>query len=79
MTINTHIFEAIRGRQAGENFYIGMCTLKSVSKLFTFKDADIPAETEGAKNTAKIKNSQNTGLYASKRRRLYVLIHNRIS
>ena len=53
MTINTHIFEAIRGRQAGENFYIGMCTLKSVSKLFTFKDADIPAEQRAQRTLRK--------------------------
>ena len=44
MTINTHTFEAIKGRQAGNDFYIAMCSLKSASKLFTFKDADIPAE-----------------------------------
>lgn len=44
MVINTHTFEAISGRQAGSDFYIAMCTLKAVAKLFTFKDADIPAE-----------------------------------
>lgn len=44
MAVNTHVFEAIRGRQAGNDFYIAMCTLKSVAKLFTFKNADIPAE-----------------------------------
>ena len=44
MVINVHSFQAIRGRQAGSDFYIAMCTLKSVAKLFTFKDADIPAE-----------------------------------
>lgn len=44
MVINTHNFEAIYGSQAGNNFYIAMCTLKSISKIFTFNDADIPAE-----------------------------------
>ncbi len=44
MAINTHNFEAIRGSQASCDFYIAMCTLKSIAKLFTFKDADIPAE-----------------------------------
>ena len=42
MTANTHSFEAIRGSQASSEFYIAMCTLKAVSKLFTFQDADIP-------------------------------------
>ena len=44
MAVNTHVFEAIRGRQAVNDFYITMCTLKSAAKLFTFKDVDIPAE-----------------------------------
>ena len=44
MATNVHVFEAIKGSQAGNDFYIAMCTLKSVAKLFTFKDADIPAE-----------------------------------
>ena len=42
MAANAHSFEAIRGSQAGSDFYIAMCTLKAVSKLFTFQDADIP-------------------------------------
>ena len=42
--VNTHTFNAIRGHQAGTNFYIAMCSLKSVAKMFTFTDADIPAE-----------------------------------
>ena len=42
METNTHSFEAIKGSQAGSDFYIAMCTLKAVAKLFTFQDADIP-------------------------------------
>ena len=53
MAINTHTFEAIRGRQAGNDFYIAMCTLKSASKLFTFKDADIPAEQRAQRTLRK--------------------------
>ena len=44
MEANNHTFEAIRGKQAGRDFYVTMCTLKSVAKLFTFNDADVPAE-----------------------------------
>lgn len=53
MTINTHTFEAIRGEQAGDDFYIAMCTLKAVSKLFTFRDADIPAEQRAQRTLRK--------------------------
>ena len=53
MVINTHTFEAIRGRQAGSDFYIAMCTLKSVAKMFTFKDADIPAEQRAQRTLRK--------------------------
>ena len=53
MIVNTHTFEAIRGRQADNDFYIAMCTLKSISKLFTFKDADIPAEQRAQRTLRK--------------------------
>ena len=53
MVINTHTFEAICGKQAGSDFYIAMCTLKSVAKLFTFKDADIPAEQRAQRTLRK--------------------------
>lgn len=53
MTVNTHTFEAIRGEQAGSDFYIAMCTLKAVSKLFTFKDADIPADQRAQRTLRK--------------------------
>ena len=53
MTSNMHTFGAVRGTQAGRNFYIAMCTLKSVSKLFTFKDADIPAEHRAQRTLRK--------------------------
>ena len=53
MVSNAHTFEAVRGRQAGSNFYIAMCSLKSVSKLFTFTDADIPAEQRAQRKLRK--------------------------
>ena len=39
---NTISFSAIKGVQAGKNFYIAMCTMKSITKLFTFDDSGIP-------------------------------------
>jgi len=40
----TYGFDAIRGTQAGNDFYVGMCPLKIIPKLFIFNDYDIPPE-----------------------------------
>ena len=40
----TYGFDAIRGIQAGRQFYVAMCPLKIIPKLFIFNDFDIPAE-----------------------------------
>ena len=53
MTVNNHTFEAVRGDQAGRDFYVAMCTLKSVAKLFTFNDADVPAEQRAQRTLRK--------------------------
>jgi len=37
-------FYAIRGIQAGHEFYVAMCPLKIIPKLFIFNDHDIPPE-----------------------------------
>ena len=37
-------FDAIRGIQAGREFYVAMCPLKIIPKLFIFNDFDIPPE-----------------------------------
>jgi len=55
MAINTHTFEAIRGKQAGSDFYIVMCTMKSVAKLFTFYDAEISAEQRAQRTLRKVR------------------------
>lgn len=38
----TYGFDAIRGIQAGREFYVAMCPLKIIPKLFIFNDHDIP-------------------------------------
>ena len=53
MVVNTHAFDAIRGRQADCDFFVAMCTFKSVAKLFTFQDADIPAEQRAQRTLRK--------------------------
>ena len=50
---NTHTFKAIRGRQAGRSFYTAMCTLKSIAKIFTFNDTDLPAEHRAQRTLRK--------------------------
>ncbi|EIJ65015.1 DNA sulfur modification protein DndB [Candidatus Nitrosopumilus salaria BD31] len=37
-------FDAIRGIQAGREFYVAMCPLKIIPKIFVFNDFDIPPE-----------------------------------
>lgn len=53
MTSNNLTFEAVRGKQAGSHFYIGMCTLKTVSRSFTFNDGSIPAEQRAQRTLRK--------------------------
>ena len=40
----TYGFDAIRGIQAGREFYVAMCPLKIIPKLFIFSDFDLPPE-----------------------------------
>ena len=36
-------FDAIRGVQAGREFYVAMCPLNIIPKLFVFNDHALPA------------------------------------
>ena len=40
----TYSFDAIRGIQAGREFYVAMCPLKIIPKLFVFTEFDLPPE-----------------------------------
>jgi len=40
----TYGFDAIRGVQAGREFYVAMCPLKIIPKLFIFNDHELPPE-----------------------------------
>jgi len=37
-------FDALRGFQAGREFFVAMCPLKIIPKLFVFNDYELPAE-----------------------------------
>ena len=45
-------FDAMRGVQAGREFYIAMCPMKIIPKLFVFSEADLPPEVR-AQRTLK--------------------------
>ena len=40
----TYGFDAIRGIQAGREFYVAICPLKIIPKLFIFNDYELPPE-----------------------------------
>jgi DNA sulfur modification protein DndB len=44
MNGNNHQFPAVRGIQAGREYYVVMCPLKLVSRLFVFDNEEIPAD-----------------------------------
>lgn len=39
-----YVFPAIRGIQAGREYYVSMCPVRLIPKLFSFDDEEIPAE-----------------------------------
>lgn len=39
-----YLFPAIRGIQAGHEYYVSMCPVRLIPKLFSFDDEEIPAE-----------------------------------
>ena len=39
-----HSFPAIRGSQAGGEFYVAMCPMRLIPKIFVFDDEEVPAE-----------------------------------
>ena len=76
---NTHTFKAIRGKQAGRSFYTAMCTLKSIAKIFTFNDADIPAEHRAQRTLRKSRIPRIRDYILQNPGRLYFLVDNRVS
>ena len=57
----TYGFDAIRGTQAGNEFYVAMCPLKIIPKLFSFNDYDIPPQLreQGVLSEARIPAIKN--------------------
>ncbi|MGD2085013.1 MAG: DNA sulfur modification protein DndB [Candidatus Aminicenantes bacterium] len=51
-----YVFTALRGRQAGREYYVVMCPMKLVPKIFLFQEEEIPAELRAQRtlNRARI-------------------------
>lgn len=51
-----HVFPAIRGVQAGREFYVAMCPLRLIPRLFQFNEAEVPPQMRAQRilNKARI-------------------------
>jgi DNA sulfur modification protein DndB len=45
-----YVFPAIRGIQAGREFYVSQCPLRLIPKLFIFDEPDVPAEVRAQRS-----------------------------
>jgi DNA sulfur modification protein DndB len=53
MGLNSYTFAAIRGIQAGDEYYTCICDLATIPRLFVFNDATIPAELRSQRHVNK--------------------------
>lgn len=67
-----HTFPAARGTQAGRQFFIAMCPLRVIPKLFVFDEEEVPAELRAQRtlNQARVPEIAN---YLVTRRDAYVM------
>lgn len=56
MSGNAYMFPALRGIQAGQEYYVAMCPLKQLHKIFLFDENEVPAELRAQRtlNAARI-------------------------
>src|SRR5580700_4269042 len=45
-----YVFPAIRGVQAGREYYVTMCPLRLIPRLFVFDDEELPPELRAQRN-----------------------------
>jgi DNA sulfur modification protein DndB len=69
---NSHAFAAIRGIQAGREYYVTMLPLKVISKLFQFDEPDLPPELRAQRSLNKTRIPE-IARYLSENRRAYTL------
>ena len=57
----SYIFPAIRGIQASKEFYVTMCPLKLIPKIFVYNEAELPPKLRAQRvlNKARIPEIAN--------------------
>jgi len=57
----SYVFTALRGRQAGRDYYVVMCPLKLIPKIFLFDEEELPPELRAQRtlNRARIPDIAN--------------------
>lgn len=69
---NCHSFPAVRGEQAGRPFFIAMCPLRAVPRLFVFDEEEVPAELR-AQRTLNRNRIPEIARYLLAHKKSYVL------
>ncbi|MDD9963779.1 MAG: DNA sulfur modification protein DndB [Gammaproteobacteria bacterium] len=67
-----HIFPALRGFQAGADFYVAMCPMRLLPKLFVFDSEEVPAELR-AQRTLNRRRIPEIARYLVQNRQSYVV------
>src|SRR5260370_38558892 len=68
----TNAFPGIKGVQAGHGFYVAMCPLKVIPKIFVFDEAEVPPELR-AQRTLNRSRIPEIAHYLVENRDSYVL------
>jgi len=71
VSIGEYTFSAIKGRQAGREFYISMCPLKIVPRLFLFQTEELPPELRSQRVLNKSRIPE-ISLYITSNRQNYI-------
>lgn len=50
-----HTFPALRGTQAGAEFYVAMCPMRLLTKIFVFDDEEVPPELRAQRTLNRIR------------------------
>jgi DNA sulfur modification protein DndB len=68
----SHSFPALKGTQAGQDFFVAMCPMRMIPKLFVFDEQEVPAELRAQRtlNRSRIPEIAN---YLAMNRNSYVL------
>ena len=53
MGLNSYTFAAIRGIQAGDEYYTCICDLATIPRLFLFNESAVPAELRSQRHVNK--------------------------